>query len=284
METPYLSQSDQPLFPKVLWSRPITKSSSGSLLLPGGHSGDFLLIQSIYQYAVAAGIGQCSVILPDSLQKLLQSFSDTYFVASSPSGSIGRSAIAAILHLSNEYDGLAIGANLSNNSETAVVVERIIHEAHRPSVLYADGLEAIGFNPRSATNRADCLLIVTMPELFKLAGKLGVALSIKPERELLGRVELVQQVAAAMKASLVCAGRELIVVSAGQTSVTSDISARINAAIYATLAVFWTQKQSFQYLTTAAYVIRQVSIATSSDDTIDPAKIVRALQSAVRTD
>jgi len=45
------------------------------------------------------GIGQCSVVMPNSLQKTLSSFDDTYFVPSSPSGSLGKAAIGEILQL-----------------------------------------------------------------------------------------------------------------------------------------------------------------------------------------
>ncbi len=244
----YALQTDKPLFPKVLWNRPINKTSAGRLMLVGGHKNDFQAVQAIYQFCVAAGIGQCTTVLPDSLRTLLQAFDDTYFVPSSPSGSIGKAATAELLHLATEYDGLSIGANLSNNSETAVVIERLVGEAQKPTCLYLDALDVFSFKPALITNRTDCLILATMPELFKLAGKLKVALAIRPERGLLGRVELAQQVAEAMKASLVCAGKELIVISGGQTSVTTDISARLGSAVGGVCSVFWTQRQSFESL------------------------------------
>lgn len=284
MDQPFLTQTTDALFPKILWNRPITKGAAGRLLLIGGHQRDFQLVQAIYQYAVASGIGQTTTVLPDSLRPLLQGFDDTYFVASSPSGSIGKAAAGELLHLAADYDALSIGANLSNNSETAVAIERIITETSKPAILYLDAFDALSFNLRLATDRDNCVIIVTMPQLFKLAGKLGVALQIKPERELLGRVEIIEQVASEINASLVCVGRELIVASESKISVTPDISARINPAIYGIISVFWTWRHSFEALTTGAYIIRQVSQAVQNEDKITNSHITKSIEMAMLTD
>lgn len=280
----YLTQTEAPLFPKVLWNRPLTKTSAGRLLLIGGYQTEFQPVQAIYQLANASGIGECTVVMPDSLQKLLQSFQDTTFVASSPSGSLGKGAINELLHLASEYDGLSVGASLSNNSETAMTIERILSESQHPRCLYLDALDIVVFNPKLITANRNVCMIVTMPELFRLAGKLGVALNIQPERGLLGRVELVQSVAGAMKASLVYMGKELIIVSNGQTSVTPDISARLNQAIYATMSVFWTHKPNFEQLTTAAFIIRQISNQLANEDKIALPQIAEALDKALRAE
>lgn len=250
------------------------------MLLIGGHRSDFLTIQEIYQLAIACGVGQCTIVLPDSLRPLLPALEDLFFVASSPSGSIGKAATGELMHIAEESDCLSVGASLSNNSETAVVIDRLLTESNRPRCIYLDGLDIVAFNPKLATERANCCLIVTMHELLKLAGKLGVYLNIHSERGLLGRVELVQSVTEAMQASLVCIGKELIIVSGAQTSVTPDISSSINSTIYAALSVFWTQKQNFEHLTTAAFIIQQVSISLGEQQNttvMQTAKIIEKL-------
>ncbi len=274
----YLTQKNQALFPKVLWNRPINRTTAGRLLLVGGHHQNFLEIQEVYQLALACGVGECLIVMPDSLRTLLSHIENTHFIPSSPSGSIGKGAVAELVSLAEESDGLSIGANLSNNSETAVAVERLLIESQKPRVMYLEALEVASFNPKLVTDRDNCCIVVTMQELFKLAGKLDIALNIQPERGLLGRVELIQSVAQAMKASLVCMGKEIIIVSGEQTSVTPDISGRLNSAIFAAMSVFWTQKPAFEQLTTAAFIIQCISNTLANQDTISTAQTVREIE------
>jgi NAD(P)H-hydrate repair Nnr-like enzyme with NAD(P)H-hydrate dehydratase domain len=278
MQQHYLTQHNEPLFPKVLWNRPINRATAGRLLLVGGHSHDFVKVQEIYQLANACGVGRCVIVMPDSLRILLSHVEDTYFVPASPSGSMGKGAIAEIVRLAEESDGLSVGANLSNNSETAVAVERLLTESTKPRVIYLDALEVASFNPKLITDRNNCCIIVTMQGLFKLAGKLGVALNIQPERGLLGRVELIQSVAEAMKSSLICIGKEIIIVSDRQTSVTPETSAHLNSAVYATMSVFWTQKPDFEHLTAAAFIIQQLSKTFANQDTISTTQTVKEIE------
>src|SRR5207253_2372681 len=88
----YLKQGSEPLFPKVLWNRPVSRSGAGRLLVVGGHKDEFSSVQAIYQLSLAAGVGQCTVVLPDSLKTLLAGTPDSLFVPASTSGSLGKAA------------------------------------------------------------------------------------------------------------------------------------------------------------------------------------------------
>ncbi len=281
MDQPYLIQSNAPLYPKVLWNRPLTKNSSGRLLLIGGHRDEFATIQAVYQYALASGIGHCTIALPDSLRPFLQNIDDTYFIPSSPSGSIGKGALGELTNIALEHDAISTGANLSNNSETTVVVERCLNESKRPSCLYLDAIDIVTLDLKIITEKSDICLVVSMAELFKLAGKLTIALNVRPEQGLLGRVEIVQTVAQELQASLVCCEQEIIVVSQGKTSVTPSINPKLILANYAMMSVFWTHKQTFEQLTTAAYVIQDISKRLSSDKSASTASVSKAISQAI---
>jgi NAD(P)H-hydrate repair Nnr-like enzyme with NAD(P)H-hydrate dehydratase domain len=266
----YLQQTAaDPLFPKILYNRPISRGSSGTLLVIGGHAKQFDDIQAVYQYAVACGIGKCQVVLPDSLRKLLQGFDDTWFVPSSPSGSIGRASLGEIDELLLSADGLIIGPNLSSNSETAIVAEKVITEAKVPMVVAADAIDGLTFHAQAMTSRAECVLVLDMAQLFKLAGALKLPLAVRPERGILGRVEIVQQVAAITKSAIVCFGREIIIGQNDQVSVTTALEPPTPELVAGLVSSFWTQQHgdSFERLTTAAYVCAAALATTEGKST-----------------
>jgi NAD(P)H-hydrate repair Nnr-like enzyme with NAD(P)H-hydrate dehydratase domain len=250
----YLHQTaEAPLYPKVLWNRPISRGAAGMLAIIGGHAQEFGDAQAAYQFAVAAGAGKVQVILPDSLRKLLH---DTWFVPSSPSGSIGRGALGEIDYQLQSADGILIGPNLSQNSETAIVAETIIGTAAVPVTVAADAIDTLAFHARVMTENEKAVLVIDMPQVFRLAGELGIPLYVRPERELLGRIEIIQQLAAEAKAAIIFYGRELIVAHSGKLSVTATPHRAPRDLIAAIAATFWMQRQSdpFERLTTAAFV------------------------------
>ena len=257
----YQLQEDEALYPKVIWNRPVARHGAGRLLVVGGYLGDFSLPTAVYGLALAAGVGDCSVALPDSLLKYLAGTPATTFVPSSHSGSLGREALGHILDLGEEADAVAIGAGLSNNSETATLIERLLQELDRPIIAFADALVALQYNVKLLTDRTNALIILTMPELFKLAGHLSVPIHIRREGGLVNKIEIVQAVKAEVVADLVIYGVETIVAQGTNVSVTptNPVLSRLPAAYYGVVSVFWLQNraQPYEGLTTAAWILRQ---------------------------
>jgi NAD(P)H-hydrate repair Nnr-like enzyme with NAD(P)H-hydrate dehydratase domain len=281
----YEHQTEELLYPKIIWNRPVARHGAGRLLIVGGYLGDFSLPTAIYGLAQAAGVGECTVALPDSLLKFLAGTPATVFVASSQSGSLGREALGRLLELSEEADAVAIGAGLSNNSETAVLVERLLQEMEQPVIAFADTLTALQFNLRLLTDRSNALIVVTMQELFKLAGQLGVAIQINRNGGLLNKVEIVRTVKAELKADLVVYGAETIVAQGGRISVTpaNPVLSRLPAAYYAVLSIFWMQnsKQVFEGLTTAAWILHQAGEGLAQQEVPTPSKVGKAVAQAI---
>lgn len=266
----YRLQEDKPLYPKVIWNRPVARHGAGRLLLIGGHLGDFSLPTAIYTLTLAAGVGECTVVLPDSLLKYLAGTPATTFVPSSQSGSLGRDALGHLLELGDEADALTIGAGLSNNSETATLTERLLQEVDQPVIAIADALVALQFNLKLLTDRPDALIILTMPELFKLAGQLSIPIHIRRDGGLMNKIEIVRTVKAEIAADLVVFGAETIVAHDNDISVTptNPVLSRLPAAYYAALSVFWIQNrtQRFEGLTTAAWILRTAGANLRRED------------------
>ncbi len=266
----YFRQDATPLFPKVLWNRPVSRSGAGRLLMVGGHSGDFSLPTIIYQVVMASGLGDCTVVLPDSLLKLLGGMSATVFVPSTPSGSLAPAARGRILEIAEESDLVAIGGNLSNNSETSILIEHLLNDIIRPVMVFDDAISIIEHNSSLITSRRSTLVVTTMPEMFKLAKVLKVPITIRRDGGILNKLEIVRDIAAASSCDYVVFGSETIV-SANNTLGLTPSNYRLSlmpAFIYGVIATFLTQSPQtpFEGLMTAAYVINQVGKSIGGDE------------------
>ncbi len=266
----FIRQDGPPLYPNILYNRPVTRHGAGRLLVIGGHSGEFSLPINLYRLAMAAGIGECQVALPDSLVRLVGGAPGATFVPASPSGSLGREALGQILHLSEEADAVAIGASLSNNSHTSILVEKLIQEMERPVVVFDEVLISMKHNLKLITDKPNCLAILTMPEVFKLCGALGLAINIRPGGGLVNKLEIVRDLVAASKCQYVVYGSEIIV-AAGDEMVVTPVNYRLSlvpAAFYAILGTMWLQNPTRhrEGLVTGAYVLREIGQTVGSEE------------------
>lgn len=276
----FIKQGSEPLFPKILWNRPVGANRGGRLLLVGGHSQEFNAIQSVYAAAQAAEVGKCTVALPDKLARLLPPEGDFVFVPSTASGSIGRGATAEILRLAEDSDAVGLGASLSNNSETAGAIEAILDKSDRPTVLFDEVFGLMKFRPEllAGENR---LIIATMPQLFKLAGYLKIGISIK-EPSLVGKIHIIKMITTVTKSQFLIFGPELIVAAKDQISVTSwkPVPATV---IFGITSAIWLQNPTkrFEALTTAAYLIAKASREVPDEKTSQPV-LIQSINKSLR--
>ncbi|HEY2004608.1 MAG TPA: hypothetical protein VGH44_05855 [Candidatus Saccharimonadia bacterium] len=266
----FIKQEAEPLFPNILYNRPITRTGAGRLLLPGGHSGEFSLPAAIQQLALAAGVGECQVVLPDVLAKFLGGAPGTFFAASTSSGSLGREALGRILELSEEVDAVALGASLSNNSNTTILLDRLIAEIARPLIVFDEALSSLGASIATVTNNPDALIIITMAEAFKICGHLQVPIHIRRDAGLMNKLEIVQDLKAASRCQYVVYGTEIIVAADTELIVT-PINYRLSlvpALFYAVLSTFWLQNRTNHRagLATAAYLISRLGPSIGATD------------------
>jgi NAD(P)H-hydrate repair Nnr-like enzyme with NAD(P)H-hydrate dehydratase domain len=266
----FVRQDGDPLYPKVLYNRPVTRNGAGRLLVVGGHSGEFSLPTSVYQLAMAAGLGDCQVVLPDSLLRFIGGLPGTNFVASSPSGSLGAEALGRILELSEEMDAVALGASLSNNSHTTILTERLVNELERPVILFGDALVSLQHQVDTFVQNPDCLVILTMPEVFKLAGQLRVPITIRRDGGLVNKLEIVRDLAAASRCQYVVYGTEIII-PGPEGSIVTPVNYRLGllpAAYYAVLSTMWLQNRAHrtQGLATGAWLLRELSTIVGNTD------------------
>jgi NAD(P)H-hydrate repair Nnr-like enzyme with NAD(P)H-hydrate dehydratase domain len=284
----FTRQEDEPLYPTILYNRPVTRAGAGRMLLVGGHSGEFSLPTAIHQLATAAGVGECRTVLPNNLAKLLSGAPGTHFVPETSSGSIGPEALGRILELSEEADAVALGASLSNNSSTTMLVERLITELQRPVIIFHEALTALRHNIKTVTDNPDALVILTMAEVFKLCGQLHVPIQIRPGGGLISKLEIIQDLRSASRCQIAVYGTEIII-AADTDMVVTPINYRLSmlpALFYAVLGTFWLQnpKDRRAGLVTGAYVIRQASQHLGSTDRPSVTDLARSLDRVLRQD
>ncbi|HUC86710.1 MAG TPA: hypothetical protein VMR75_00075 [Candidatus Saccharimonadales bacterium] len=266
MATEFVRQAEQPLFPEVFWNRPTMKSRSGRLLVVGGHQHEFSLVQAIYRLAEAAGIGECQAIVPDSLRRMVGEAGFARLVPASASGSLGKAALGEILTAAGDFDGVVIGANLTNNAETAVMIESLVGKLEQPVIITEECLQILQFNPALVTGNPRALVVTTMSGLLTLAGHHHLPIAIKPQSGVVAKITILQQLVAISRCDYVVVDHEVLVAAEGEVSLTplAQGLSEWPAVAVGVAATFLLQHRTkpFAALTTAAFVLAQAAAGT----------------------
>jgi hypothetical protein len=220
MQIQFAKQSGEPLYPKIIWNRPVSKARGGRLLVLGGHARSFSHVQAQYQLAVASGIGQCTLVLPDSLTKALGHLPDIVYAPSSASGSLGRAALGQILELAGTSDSILIGGDLTNNSETAVLVESLLAQYSGPVIVGDEAVAALAFNPQIVAERPGTTAVLSMGGVLALANALKLPLRLRPDGGLMGKIDLARQLSSRLAGTLAAYSSEIIVINSQHTTMT----------------------------------------------------------------
>jgi NAD(P)H-hydrate repair Nnr-like enzyme with NAD(P)H-hydrate dehydratase domain len=260
----FIRQTDNALFPQILYNRPVTRSGAGRLLIPGGHSSEISQPTALFHLCVASGAGECIVALPDTLVKILAGAPSTTFVGSSPSGSLGRAALGRLLELSVDMDAVTLGVSLSSNSETSILIERFVAETVRPVIAVDEAIALLTPNPQALIAKPENLLILTMAQVFKLADQLGVPIQIRPGGGLMNKLEIIAAVAKQVSASMLIYGTETIIASPGEPLIVTPTNYQLGlypVVYYARASVFWLQNPTNRRagLGAACYILSRVS-------------------------
>lgn len=245
------------------------KSRSGRLLIVGGQKNEFSLVQAIYQGAESAGIGECLAVMPDTLRRLIGETGFARFAPASQSGSLGKAAQGAILELARDCDGLVIGGNLTNNSETAVMIESLMRNLDMPVVVTEEAVEVLKFDPTLITGNPNALVVVTMGGLFALANHHNMPIAIRRGGGVLSKIELLRQLMSISRSKFVIFGNEILIGVADEVSLTplQPGLPKFPGLIIGAVATLWLQNlaKPFIGLTSAAYVLSQAQGPTSPE-------------------
>lgn len=247
----WIKQSQEPLFPEILWSRPENKRQAGKLLIIGGNLHAFMAVSSAYAAAEQAGAGTCKILLPSALQKTLSKLlQESEFTPSTLSGSFGRSSLDQFLDSAQWADCVLLAGDFGKNSETAILLESFLQKYTGPLVVAGDAIDYFVNKPDGLFVRENTVIVPTFVQLQKL---LRGRTALNHTMGLTQLVDTLEEIDSKLQAIVTNHSEQVLVASLGRASTTTATFDQTIAASRA--AVFWMQNPSkpFESITTAVF-------------------------------
>jgi len=161
--------ADKPLYPDIEWSKPEQRSQAGRLGIIGGNKLGFISVADAYSTALATGVGEVRILLPDALRKAIPtSMTDAVFAPTTPSGSLANDAASELAALTAWASGILLIGDAGRNSETAIVYEEFVQTYKGQLVLTRDAIDLVRTSSQLLVERPDTLLVASFAQLQKL--------------------------------------------------------------------------------------------------------------------
>lgn len=260
MENIYWHKQGQqkPLFEDILWSRPENKSRAGKLLIIGGNAYAFAAPAAAFAAAAKAGIGSTRVLLPDKLKKTIgANFAEAEFGESTPSGGFSRKALAHAIELAEWSDGVILAGDFGRNSETAILLEKLIGKYKGQITVAQDGLDYFWDSASPLLTRPRTASVINLGKLQKLAKNNRPQTPILHNMNLKELVEILHDWTTGNEGNIITKHAGQIIVAAGgklsTTAMKNEANWQIELAAY--ISVWWLQlaDKPFEALSTATY-------------------------------
>lgn len=247
-------QTDKPLFPDLIWSRPENKRYAGKLLIIGGQKEEFAHVANAFSAADKAGAGHTRVLLPESLQKLAQIIPEVEFAPANKSGSFARQALAQWFDLSDWSDHILLAGNFGKNSETTTIIDGFLLRGNCPATLNLDSLSSTGINLAQLL-KLPLTLVIDRSLLQKIGIALSLTVPIKSTTPIDRLSEIIHQISQGNKANLVIQDDEQIWTAASGKVVSTRSKAIDNTQLSAVCSVWLMQNpgKPLEALTTACF-------------------------------
>jgi hypothetical protein len=244
----------KPLFEDIFWNQPINSFRASNLALMGGNITGFKDISEAYNLLQNYLYQQLTIILPDSLKKIFNNHDQHFiFANSNQSGSFSLQSLGLIEELSLNFDVLSLIGNFSNNSETNILLEKIMTKIKKTKVFSNDAI--INFLP--ANLAPNIILIIDFNSLQKLLKSTSFTKAITSNLELMVFCQIIDEFSQQKKISLVTEfDHQLIAFHNHQISLTSHQEKTINYTklnILSSLFVSNNQNRIFEALTSSIF-------------------------------
>lgn len=194
----------EPLFPDLLWSRPENKLNAGRLLIVGGSASSISEASLAYAESSKAGIGETTVLLPDSVKKIVgPAFAAADFAPSTRTGEFGGAALAELIDLASRSSVTLFVGQMGGNSETAIMLDKFFDKTNPSLVITSDSFDLLMASDVPMTDKTNVALVVTMAQLQKLAAKLRSPKPVRSDMALTNLVELLEDFSKAHPLALI---------------------------------------------------------------------------------
>jgi len=251
-------KATEPLFEKLIWSKPENRRLAGKLLIIGGNAHGVAAPAMAYQAAVAAGIGTARVLLPDAVAKTIgKSFPEGEFAFSTPSGSFSKTAVNQVLEHRDWADAILLVGDFGHNSETAIFLEQLAEKYRGLLVVTQDALDYFVKDIGKLTDQENVVVVSELGRLQKLTRAGMPSLIIQHSMSLHALAGLLNSWTRETPAKILTYHNEnFVYADGGQVSTTPKAAAsnwEVPLAAYA--ATWWLQHEgrSFEAVTTAIY-------------------------------
>jgi hypothetical protein len=168
---PYWKKQEpgKPLYPDIEWSKPEQRSQAGRLGIIGGNKLGFAGVAESYSTALAAGVGEVRVLLPDVLRRTIPpAITDAIFGATTPSGSLAKDALIEMQTLGGWAQEILLVGDAGRNSETAIAYEHFLQDYSGQLTITRDAVDLIKNSTKLIVERPDTLLVVSFAQLQKI--------------------------------------------------------------------------------------------------------------------
>lgn len=248
------------LYPNIEWQKPEQKALAGKLLIIGGNTHGFAAVAQAYQDAVKAGVGECRVVLPDSLKKSIDpSVLDCVFVPANQSGGVSREGLNSLKAAVSWADGVLFIGDAGRNSETAIVYEELLRQfPDKLAVITRDAADLLKATWPQLLDREQTLLILTLAQLQKVFQSVYYPKTILFSMQLTNLVETLHKFTITYPAAIVVFHNgQLVVAQSGKVTSTQweepmmiwRGSVAAKASVYAT----WHKSQLLPAITTSFF-------------------------------
>lgn len=247
-------QPDTPLFPDVLWNRPLNKNGAGKLLIVGGNKFRFFAPAQAQATAEKVGVGVVKILLPDATKKLIGTGENNEFGSSNPSGSFSKNALHELLSLANWSDTVLLAGDAGHNSETSMVTEEFLQKYDGKVVITQDFIDMFVGSPDTLLSRENTLLVVSFSQLQKIGKHMSEPRAFVYSMSLQALLHELSDVSRKCSASFITFHQQnLIVATQGKTSYMKSVKEVWRVEQAAKSAVFWMQQPEtfFETVTTS---------------------------------
>lgn len=194
----WLEQLREPLFPKTLWNKPESKIHGPNLSLIGGYQAHFSIISREYSQLLAISpIINIQLLLSDSLKPIIKKLNLNqliFYLPANKSGSLSLKAYQTIQELISESMAVYFAGDLSNNSETNLLVEKLISELNNLIFVSSDSLEHLLVNNCNYLNKDRVILFFSQSQLQKWLINSHYPMAFRSDMSLLAFSELIHQI------------------------------------------------------------------------------------------
>ena len=162
-------QGGAPLFPDVDTMRPEQRRFAGKILLIGGNKGMFFTVANAMGVVDKLGIGECRVVMPDSLKNMVPVTPEIYFAESETSGAFGRKSLQELTRQVEWADAVVLVGDLGKNGETSVAMAELLNKIEKPVYLMRDAIDAVMADAMNWSMREEkTVLLASLPQIQKL--------------------------------------------------------------------------------------------------------------------